>query len=103
MVELSSAVYSYTVLSDAANEGLRYLIVHSSDSAGAQTTVQTYAAFTLHDVSKINISVSCNLDPGGCVPPNRAKITVTYNYLPYVGFMKNPPTMTAFAEGRLVY
>lgn len=101
-IELSSAAYTYTVLSDAANEGLRYAIVHSSDSSGAVAKVKTYAALSMHDVSKINVTVSC-IDTGGCVPPNRVTVSVSYPYIPYTGFMTNPPTMSAFAEGRLVY
>jgi Flp pilus assembly protein TadG len=100
-VELSSAVYTYTVLSDAANEGLRYAIVHSSDAGVTATSVvKTYASYSLHDVSSINVSVTCP----SWVPPNIVTVTVSYSYIPYLSaFMKTPPTMTAYAEGRLVY
>lgn len=101
-LELCSAVYTYTVLADAANEGVRYAIVHSSDTSGAVSKVKTYAAYSMHDVSKIVVSVT--YPDGSSAPPNRVAVSVTYQYVPYVGnFMAKPPTMSAYAQGRLVY
>jgi Flp pilus assembly protein TadG len=101
-IELSSAIYTYVVLSDAANEGLRYAIVNSSDSGGAATRakVVTYAANSLHDMSDMTVNVNY---PDGQLVPGRVQISVSYPYLPYLGFMGSPPTMHAYAEGRLVY
>jgi Flp pilus assembly protein TadG len=101
-IEFCSAIYTYVVLSDAANEGLRYAIVNSSDTggAGAIAKVNTYAANSLHDMSNMQVSVQY---PDGQTPPGRVEITVSYPYLPYLGFMGSPPTMHAYAEGRLVY
>lgn len=101
-LELCSAVYTYTVLADAANEGVRYAIVHSSDTSGAVSKVKTYAAYSMHNVSAIQVSVT--YPDGASVPPNRVAVAVIYQYVPYVGnFMKNPPIMSAYAQGRLVY
>lgn len=101
-LELCGAIYTYTVLADAANEGLRYAIVHSSDSSGAVNTVKTYAAYSLHDVSKMEVSVT--YPDGSAVPTNRVAVSVIYSYVPYLGnFMAHPPTLSAYAEGRLVY
>ena len=99
-IELTSAVYTYVVIADAANEGVRYAIVHSGDTSGTVSTVKTYAAFSIHDVSKISVSVS--YPDGSAVPPNRVALTVTYNYVPYLNFMTNPPIMHAYAVSRLV-
>jgi Flp pilus assembly protein TadG len=101
-LELCSAVYTYTVLADAANEGVRYAIVHSSDTSGAISKVKKYAAYSMHDVSKIVVSVT--YPDGSSVPPNRVAVSVTYQYVAYIGhFMAKPPTMSAYAQGRLVY
>jgi Flp pilus assembly protein TadG len=101
-LELCGAVYTYAVLADAANEGVRYAIVHSADTSGAINQVNTYAAYSMHDVSHIQVSVT--YPDGSSVPPNRVAVSVSYQYVPYLGnFMKNPPTMSAFAQGRLVY
>ena len=99
-IELTSAIYTYVVLTDAANEGLRYAIVHSGDTSGAISKVKACAALSTHDVSKMSVAVT--YPDGSAVPPNRVAVTVTYNYVPYLGFMKNPPTMHAYALGRLV-
>jgi Flp pilus assembly protein TadG len=98
-LELISAVYTYTVLADAANEGVRYAIVNSGDTAGAMAKVKTYAALSLHDVSAMTVSVNCS---GGCTPPNVVTVSISYNYIPYLKFMTNPPTMTAYAQSRMV-
>lgn len=100
--ELCSAVYTYVVLSDAVNEGVRYAIVHSTDTGGAGTRakVTTYAANTLHDMSGMTVDVQY---PDGQIIPGRVQVTARYPYLPYTGFMTSAPTMHAYAEGRLVY
>ena len=99
-IELTSAIYTYVVLTDAANEGLRYAIVHSGDTSGAVNTVKTFAGYSIHDVSKMSVAVT--YPDGSAVPPNRVAVTVTYNYVPYLGFMKHPPAMHAYAVSRLV-
>ena len=101
-MELCSATYTYTVLADAANEGVHYAIFNSSDQTGAVNTVKAYAANTMHDVS--NMSVSVNYPDGVSTPPSRVAVSVSYPYVPYLGlFMNNPPTMHAYAEGRMVH
>ena len=103
MMELASAVYAYTMLSDAANEGVRYAIVHSTDASLVTNTtnkVTTYAQFALHDMSGMTVSVAT---PDGLTPPGRVQVTVTYPYIPYTTFLASPPTMHAYAEGRMVY
>jgi Flp pilus assembly protein TadG len=103
LMELCSAVYTYTVLSDAANEGLRYAIVHSSDpsfTASVENKITTYAANSAHDMSGMSIAVAT---PDGQTPPGRVQITVSYPYLPYTIWMASPPTMHAYAEGRMMY
>jgi Flp pilus assembly protein TadG len=102
MIEFGSSVYTYVVLADAVNEGVRYAIVHSSDSAGAQAKVTAYVANTLHDMSSLTVNVTYP-DDNSKAPPSRVRITASYPYVPYLSaFMSNPPTMHAYAEGRLV-
>lgn len=103
LIEMSSAIYAYTVLSEAANEGLRYAIVHSSDAdliTNTTNKVTGYAGLSLHDMSGLAVVVST---PDGQTPPGRVQVTVTYPYVPYVSFLTSPPTMHTYAEGRMVY
>jgi Flp pilus assembly protein TadG len=109
LMELCNAIYTFVVLSDAANEGVRYAIVHSADSnfsSDVQTKVWTYAgaAFSINNPTQnVNVSVSCP-DTGGCAVPNRVEVNVSYSYVPLITFFRSAtsPTMTAYAEGRLV-
>jgi Flp pilus assembly protein TadG len=99
--EVGWLMYTFCVLADAANEGVRYSMVHSgADSSGTQTTVKTFAAASLHDVSAITTSVT--FPDGSAVPPNRVKVTVTYTYLPFLSGLITAPTLQTFAEGRMV-
>jgi Flp pilus assembly protein TadG len=100
-IEFCGAIHAHTVLADATSEGVRYAMVHSADPAGTEATVRSVATYTLHDVSKMQVSIT--YPDGTAVPPARVAISVTYPYVPWLTkFMENPPTMRAFAEGRLV-
>lgn len=100
-IEMCSAVYTYVVLSEAVNEGVRYAIVHSADTAGAKNKVKAYAANSLHDMTGMPDPVVTY--PDGKTLSGRVQITLNYQYVPYLSFLANPPTMHAYAEGRLVY
>ena|SRR5215471_19300966 len=99
--ELGWLMYTYSVLADAANEGVRYAIVHSGgDPTGAQAKVKTFAGTSMHNVSAISTSVT--FPDGSTAPPNRVRVTVTYTYIPYLPKFITAPTMHTFAEGRMV-
>lgn len=99
--ELGWLMYTFSVLSDAVNEGVRYAIVHSGgDPTGTQAKVKTFAATSLHNVSAITPSVT--FPDGSSAPPNRVRVTVTYTYVPYLPKFINAPTMKTYAEGRMV-
>ena len=99
--ELSWLMFTYAVLANAANEGVRYSIVHSGgDPGGVQTTVQTFAATSLHNMSGLSTSVT--FPDGNASAPNRVRVTVTYTYVPYLSHFINTPTVHTYAEGRMV-
>ena len=105
-MELSLAVYTYCVLSEAANEGVRYAITHSSDAPTATQTKATVVNWVAKTAAQPGFSAS-NVTvqyPDYNSPPGRVSVTVTYPYVPMLSaIMKSPPTMHAFAEGRLMY
>jgi Flp pilus assembly protein TadG len=106
IIELSGALYTYVVLSHAADEALRYAIVHSSDGNAlvANTTAKVINEVDLsfHDTSGITVTVAA--PDGSFAPPNRVSVSLTYPFVPYLGlFLPAPPTMAAFAQGRMVY
>lgn len=97
--ETGELVYTYSVLADAANEGVRYSIVHSGgDSSGTQTTVKNFAKASMHNVSGLTAAVT--FPDGTATPPNRVRVIVTYTYVPTLGAFS--PAMTTYAEGRMV-
>jgi Flp pilus assembly protein TadG len=99
--ELGWLMYTYAVLADAANEGVRYAVVHSGgDAAGIRTTVKNFAATSLHDVT--GVSTSITFPDGSATPPNRVCVSVTYTYVPFLKSFIEAPTMHTYAEGRMV-
>jgi len=99
--ELGWVMYTYAVMADAANEGVRYAIVHSGgDTAGTQSQVTTFARTSLHDVSALSTSVT--FPDGSSAPPNRVRVTVTYTYVPWLSKFINTPTIRTYSEGRMV-
>jgi hypothetical protein len=115
--ELCMTVYTYSVLGNAAREGVRYAIVHGADStscsgpgagcgdaSGSNLTavVAGYAAASFHDVGGMVITPSW--PDGTSTPKSRVLVTISYSYVPYLrlpGIMT--PQMQVTAEGRIVY
>jgi hypothetical protein len=122
-------VYTYNVLSDAAKEGLRYAIVHgpgNSNCSGpapsgsgacpdASATnvvniVKDYASYSFHDLSAVTAGCTalaanqiCVSYPDGTnAPPNRVRVVVNYNFVPYIRLPWAAPHIVAVAEGRMV-
>ena len=115
--EFCMTIYTYSVLNNAAREGVRYAIAHGtdnsscsgpssgcSDSTGANVSnvVKGYAKVCFHDISGMTVTPSW--PDGTSTPSSRVVVTINYPYVPYLslpGF--NAPTMQATAEGRIVF
>ena len=88
-------------MADAANEGVRYAIVHSGgDPSGTTSRVVAFAGTSLHNVSGISVAVSH--PDGDYVAPHRVSVRVTYTYVPWLRGFINTPTMKTYAEGRMI-
>jgi Flp pilus assembly protein TadG len=100
--EVGWLMYTYSVMANAANEGVRYAIVHSGgDPSGTSARVKTFAATSLHDISAISVVV--DHPDGDYVPPHKVTVTVTYTYVPWLkGFITTPPTMSTYSEGAMI-
>ena len=110
--EMVMLVYTYSVLADAAKEGVRYAIVHGSgvapanqsgpgNTAAVSTVVTDYAQFSLHDVSAITVTPTYL--NGDNQAPDLVQVTVSYTYIPYIKLPFTSPTINTSAEGRIVY
>jgi len=124
LLELSIFIYTYSVLANAAKEGVRYAIVHgasngtaSGPSSGSASTppctasstnvtnvvnqTNNCAGFTLLDTSNVNVFV-CYLDGNNKV--NRlVEVSVNYVYRPLFGFNWPSVTVNANSAGRIVF
>ncbi|MBV9623177.1 MAG: pilus assembly protein [Acidobacteria bacterium] len=123
--ELFGFIYTYSVIADAAKEGVRYAIVsgvNSSSSSGptnatatsppctsssANVTnvvnrVRAFAVTSLHDTSNMNVYV-CYLD-GNNLMNSQVEVSVNYPFRPFfaLGWM---PSVTVYANsiGRIVF
>jgi Flp pilus assembly protein TadG len=127
--ETLAFVYTYSVMADAAKEGVRYAIVHgvnsgspsgpatavtassppcssSNASAAASVTnvvtqVKSFAAFSLHNTSNMNVYV-CYLD-GNRNLNSLVEVTVNYPFQPLFGLGWPSPTVNANSAGRIVF
>jgi len=115
--EFCMTIYTYSVLGNAAREGIRYAIVHGTDSASCsgpssgcgdnsgnnvKTVVRGYAAVSFHDLTGMTVTPSW--PDGTSTPSSRVKVTINYPYVSYLslpGF--NSPAMQVTAEGRIVF
>jgi len=99
--EMGQLMYTYSVLADAANEGVRYSIVHGGgDVAGTTAIVKRFAGTSMHNMSAISVAVSA--PDGNYNPPNRVQVKVSYTYLPSLYVFTTPPKLTTYAEGRMI-
>ena len=115
--EFCMTIYTYSVLSNAAREGVRYAIVHGTDSGSCsgpssgcgdtagnnvKTLVRGYASVSFHDLTGMTVTPSW--PDGRSTPSSRVKVTISYPYVSYLslpGF--NSPAMSVTAEGRIVF
>jgi Flp pilus assembly protein TadG len=119
IVEMILLMYTYTVLADAAKEGVRYAIVHGcslaaascsgtctpacTDTAGANVTAyaRNYLGASLHDPTAMTVNVS--YPDSSSRPTNRVRVTVSYPYQPFFGLSWPTVTVRAAAEGRIFF
>jgi Flp pilus assembly protein TadG len=119
IVEMILLMYTYTVLADAAKEGVRYAVVHGcslaapncsgtctpacTDTTGANVTVyaRNYLGASLHDPTAMTVNVS--YPDSSSLPTNRVRVTVSYPYQPFFGLSWPTVTVRAAAEGRIFF
>jgi Flp pilus assembly protein TadG len=112
--EVCSLMYTYVVIANAANEGVRYAVVRSNvvaNDANVVAHVKDFAKLSMHNVDAMTVGVTCYASDGTTAltgastgsAPNRVKVQVTYTYVPFLGtLIGTAPTMHAYAEGRMI-
>ena len=113
--EIIMVMWTYSVMADAAREGVRYAIVHGSHNAfcsggpgggcdptanKVKTKVGEYTGLSFHDTSAMNVAV--NYLDGNNHPGSRVQVTITYTYVPYISLPWTSPTLHITSEGRIM-
>lgn len=116
LFEMCMLTYTYSVLGDAARQGVRYAIVHGTnssncsgpssgcaDASGANVTavVQSAAAYSFHDLSQMTVQVT--YPDGSSAPPSRVNVTIDYSYVPYLQLPGIVHSVQFSAQGRILY
>jgi Flp pilus assembly protein TadG len=114
--EVCAFTYTQALLGDAARAGVRYAVVHGSDStacsgpgsgcsdsSGSNVTsmVQTYAGSLMSQLSTVTVTPSW--PDSSSAPPSRVIVTVSYTYSPLFANVAGSIAMQSTAEGRIVY
>jgi Flp pilus assembly protein TadG len=117
LFEVSMLAYTYSVMNNAAREGVRYAIAHGADSSncsgpstgcgdttGANVTavVRSYAATSFHDISGMTITVGYP-DATKSAPLSLVTVTVNYTFVPYFKFPALSSTLHLTSQGRILY
>lgn len=116
LFELCMFSYTCIVLNDAAQEGVRYAIMHGTNSsncsgpdnactdqtyANVKTAVTTAASASLHDISKMTVNVTYG--DATAAPGHPVSVQVVYTYVPYVNFPGLEQTVTFTSQGRTIF
>ncbi len=117
VIEGSLTVYTYAVYADAARHGVRYAMIHGSDSSNCSgpttgcgdpeannvvNVVTSYAQIYTAPVSGAKVSVSYP-DSGGCTPPSRVIVTIKYSYYFLFRYPSLALNFQATSQARILY
>lgn len=116
LFELCMLTYTCGVLGDAARQGVRYAVVHGTDSSTCSgpsngcadasgsnvvSVVDNAAAYSFHNLSAMTVQVT--YPDGSSAPSSRVNVTVDYTYVPYIQLPGIAQKIQTTAEGRIVY
>jgi Flp pilus assembly protein TadG len=117
LFELCSFSYTCSVLNDAAQEGVRYAILHGTDSlicsgpdticpnqspySNVQAVVSSVASASLHNMSAMNVTVTYANNTAALGNP--VSVKVAYTYVPFLNFPGLATTVTFTSQGQILY
>jgi Flp pilus assembly protein TadG len=103
----SLGVYSYSFVSQASRDAVRYAMVLGSDvSSGSQATpssVKSYVVSKAHGFAYSSLGVTTTWPSGDNKPGSLVKVTVTYNYQPLYPFSAASLPLSASAQSVIAY
>jgi len=117
LFELCLFAYTCSVLNDAAQEGVRYAIMHGTDSticsgpdstctnqspySNVQAVVTSVASAALHNMTAMTVTVSYANNTAAVGNPIAVK--VVYTYVPYLNLPGLADKVTLSSQGQIVY
>ena len=116
LFELCMFTYTCIMLNDATQEGVRYAIMHGTDStncsgpdtactdktyANVKTIVKNAASASLHNLSAMVVTVTYG--DTTAQPGHPVSVKVVYTYVPYLNFPGLKRTMTFTSQGRTIF
>jgi len=116
LFELCMFSYTCIVLNDSAQEGVRYAIMHGTNSSNCsgpdsgctdqtydnvKAVVRTAASASLHDISAMTVNVIYG--DATAAPGHPVSVSVIYTYVPYVNFPGLEQTVTFTSQGRTIF
>ncbi len=116
IVECSMMVYTYSVIEEAAREGVRYASIHGADSASCSgpstgcgdssgtnvvTAVTNYAGTYSGKLAGMNVTVTW--PDGASTATSRVQVAIRYTYQPMFHFPGASPVLQVSSQGRIMY
>jgi Flp pilus assembly protein TadG len=117
MFELCMFSYTCSILNDAAQEGVRYAIMHGKDSSvcsgpdsactnqspysNVQAAVTSVTSASLHNMTAMTVTV--NYANGTAAAGNPVTVKVAYTYVPYLNLPGLQNAVAFTSQGRIVY
>jgi Flp pilus assembly protein TadG len=101
IVSFAMTVYTYSFLSNAARDAVRYAIVHGSKSTSPATSdvIQTFVRSEAQGLKASAISVSTSWSPNNN-PGSTVNVQVSYSYQPFYPF--NSVTLPLSSSAQMV-
>ena len=115
IIECSMMAYTYSVMEEAAREGVRYATVHGINSAscdGPSSGCDATAANVISDVTTYagtftgglsGMTVTVTYPDGASTPTSRVKVALSCTYAPVFHFPGASHLLQVSATGRILY
>ena len=117
LFEVCMLTYTCSVLNEAAQEGVRYAIVHGTSSlncsgpdsgcpdqapySNVRAIVSSAASASLHDLTAMSVTVSYSA--GTAAVGNPVRVIVVYTYIPYINLPGLHDTVSFSSQGQILY
>jgi len=120
LMEFNRMLLVTTAIADSTRAGMRYAVVHGSETGRAaattddvKTVIKNYASTGILDSSRLTITIAysaCDTDPGsGCSvspylsPGSKVDIRTVYPYDPFTTYFPLSVSLSSTSQGVITY